>query len=289
MMEETERVVRCLLEKHSYDVSFAMQTIIPVLRPLKPHFIYTDLCIKANALYPVGAERLELWKECIEVEERGLKACAGVFVMSEHVKQVLIDAYGVVPERVHRVNGGCNSAVDQSFDPNRYRRRNILFIGTDWKIKAGDHLVRAFRVVRGRYPDAVLTIVGCRPDVSGPGIEVVGPVPASEIAGYLAKASMFSMVSLREAFGIAYIEAMRAALPVIAADLGATPDFVINDVTGYRVAYDDLDDLIERLCQLLADPELCERLGTAGRDLVMREYTWEATLKKMAEVVRASV
>lgn len=289
MMEEMDRVVRRLLDERSFDVSFAMQTIIPVFRPLKPHFVYTDLCIKANALYPVGAGRLKLWNGAIESEERNLRACSGVFVMSNHVRQVLIEDYGLPPERVYRVNGGCNSAVVQSTDPDRYRRRNILFIGTDWKIKAGDHLVRAFQVVRERYPDAVLTIVGCRPDVAGPGIDVVGPIPSSDIAGYLAKASLFCMVSLREAFGIAYIEAMRACLPVIAADLGATPDFVIDDVTGFRVAHDDLEGLIQRLDQLLADPELCERLGTAGRDLAMKEYTWEATLRKIATVVRTSV
>jgi glycosyltransferase involved in cell wall biosynthesis len=205
------------------------------------------------------------------------------------VKQVMIEDYGVEAERVHRVNGGCNSAVEESIDPERYRRKNVLFIGTDWQIKAGDHLVRAFQLVRERHPDATLTIVGCRPDVSGPGIKVVGPVPSAEIGGYLTKASLFCMVSLREAFGIAYIEAMQAGLPVIAADLGATPDFVINDVTGYRVGYDDLDGLVQRLDQLLANPDLCERLGTAGRELAVREYTWEASLNKMADFVRAAV
>lgn len=285
MMEEIARITGRLQNERSYDFSFAVGTTLPVMKPRQPHFIYSDLCIKANQLYPVGRERLESWKDAIPHEEKSLAVATGIFTMSDHVSNSLIDFYDIPADRVHRVNGGCNSPVELSNDPGRYAKRNILFIGTNWQIKAGDRLVAAFRVLRERFPDATLTIVGCTPDVSGPGIEVVGMVPQSRIAGYLAKASIYAMVSLREAFGIVYIEAMKSGLPVVAADLGATPDFVINGKTGFRVTYDDTDALIDRLATLLADPGLCRRLGEAGRELAMTEYTYEATLEKMCKVI----
>lgn len=284
-MQQVARVTASLQQKRSYDFAFAMGTTIPLMRPIQPHFVYSDLCIKANQLYPVGRERLEMWKEVIPHEEQSLAAATGIFTMSEHVSRSLRKFYGIPTNRVHRVNGGCNSPVEISYDLERYGKQNILFIGTDWQIKAGDRLVEAFRVLHRRFPDATLTIVGCRPDVSVPGITVVGPVSQSEIAGYLARASIYCMVSLREAFGIAYIEAMKSGLPVVASDLGATPDFVINGETGFRVTYDNVEALTDRLARLLTDPALCRRLGEAGRDLAMREYTYEATLEKMCAVI----
>jgi len=146
-------------------------------------------------------------------------------------------------------------------------------------------LVEAFAKVRMRNPRATLTIVGCSPQVSGSGVTVVGPVPQREVPKYLADACCFCMVSRREPFGIVYIEAMLAGLPIIASDLGATPDFVINGVTGFRVKLDDTDELATRLDELLSDPDKCRRMGEQARMLAQTQYTWEKTQQKMYNAI----
>jgi glycosyltransferase involved in cell wall biosynthesis len=274
-----------LQNSEDFDFSLEIGTVMPNLNPKQPHFIYTDFTIRANAYYPQGGDRLNLWKECISYEEQSLKKATLVFTMSDHVTRSLVEQYSLPPGKIVRINAGKNSPVAEQFDSARYDRGNILFVGVDWERKGGPELVEAFAKVKKRKPRATLTIVGCSPRISGPGIEVVGRVSPKEVSKHLAKASCFCMVSRREAFGFVYIEAMHAGLPIIASDLGATPDFVINGVTGYRVELYDIDKLADRIDELLSDPNKCQRMGEQARRLAQSEYTWEKTHQKMYQAI----
>ncbi|MBN1506424.1 MAG: glycosyltransferase family 4 protein [Sedimentisphaerales bacterium] len=285
-MERVAGQVARLQQSDRFDFSLAIGTVVPNLKPAQPHFIYTDLTIRANAYYPQGQERLKLWEECIAYEEDSLRKASLVFTMSEHVTRSLVEQYAVPHERVVRVNGGCNAPLVEVADDSRYEQMNVLFVGVDWERKGGPQLVEALARIRTRRPRATLTIVGCSPHVSGPGIRVVGPVSQQEVSNHMADATCFCMPSRREPFGIVYIEAMHAGLPVVASDLGATPDFVINGCTGYRVDPDNIDELAGRLDELLSDPDKCRRMGKQARTLAQSQYTWERTQQKMHQAIR---
>jgi len=79
---------------------------------------------------------------------------------------------------------------------------------------------------------------------------------------------------------------MRAGLPVVATDIGATPDFVIDEETGYRVASGDVTALADRLNALLANPSKCRRMGQWGQALVHSRYTWQRTQRQMWLTIR---
>jgi glycosyltransferase involved in cell wall biosynthesis len=202
------------------------------------------------------------------------------------VTRSLVEQYGLPPEKVMRVNGGCNTPAPREADPGRFANKNILFVGLQWELKGGPQLVEAYRRVRGRVPGATLTIVGSSPKLRESGVQVVGWVAPERIPDYLSRASCFCLPSRREAFGIAYIEAMRAGLPVIATNLGAAPDFVTDGQTGYLVHQDDVDGMARRLTELLTDPAKCQLMGQRGRALVESEYTWERTQKAMWKAIR---
>ncbi len=288
-MEQVRRQVDRVQTSDRYDFSLAIGTVTPNPAPRQPHFVYTDLTIRANAYYPEGQERIRLWEECLPYEEESLRQASLVFTMSDHVTRSLVEQYAVPRERIVRVNGGCNVPSVDAGDDSRYARGNILFVGLDWERKGGPQLVEAFAKVRARRTGATLTIVGCSPRVSGEGIEVVGPVSPKEVSAYMAKASCFCMVSRREPFGIVYLEAMRAGLPVIASDLGAAPDFVIGGVTGFRLALDDIAGLAARLEELVSDPDKCRHMGGQARALVQSQYTWERTQEKMWHAIRLAI
>jgi glycosyltransferase involved in cell wall biosynthesis len=285
-MEQVFNRVHRIQQQEDFDFSFCIGSVIPVPNNTKPYFVYTDLAIRSNLYYPGGEEHVGLWRECLPYEEDTLRHAALVFTMSDHVSRSLVEHYGLSPSRILRVNGGCNVPNIESPDPRRYERQNVLFIGVDWDRKGGPELLQAFEKVRDRYPRATLTIVGCSPHVSAPGIEVVGKVPQDQIASFLARATLFCMPSKREPFGIAYLEAMRAGLPVIASDFGATPDFVHNGQNGYRVDPDDIDALARRIEEIIADPAKAQKMGQFGQELVLAQYTWQRTQQQMWHAIR---
>jgi glycosyltransferase involved in cell wall biosynthesis len=283
--EELEQVVNRTVRTRDVDFTLSMQTIIPVRRPAKPNFVFTDQTILCNLQYPDGAEAAGRWQEYQPYERDTIRAAAAVFAMSQSSRHTLLESYGLPQERAFCVGGGPVAVAPAGAEAGRYARGNILFVGLDWERKGGPELVEAFPEVRRVVPSATLTIVGCSPRVSQDGVEIVGPVPASHVGHYLNRASVFCMPSRREPFGLVYIEAMHAGLPVVALRQGAVRDFVIDGETGFLVDAGG-PALADRLVDLLRDAHRCEQMGAAARRLVESRYTWESTQRLMWNVIQ---
>jgi glycosyltransferase involved in cell wall biosynthesis len=203
-----------------------------------------------------------------------------VFTRSSHIERCLVERYGCPPEKVVCVYSGGNvpaptAAPDLSEE--RYARKRIVFVGLRWAPKGGPHLVEAFRRVLQSHPEATLTIVGCSPALDVPNCHVAGLVSPTETARYYEDASVLCLPTTREAFGSAFVEALSYGLPVVATNLGAIPEFVIDGETGYLIDYGDVNGLAERLIALLDDPALCRKLGKRGYALTKERYNWEST------------
>ncbi len=87
-----------------------------------------------------------------------------------------------------------------------------------------------------------------------------------------------------EAFGTFILEALAAGVPVVQPALGASPELVA--ATGGGICYDppDAPTLAAALEGLLLDPGRAHRLGRAGREVVLREFTVRKMAERMLEV-----
>jgi glycosyltransferase involved in cell wall biosynthesis len=77
-------------------------------------------------------------------------------------------------------------------------------------------------------------------------------------------AQVFCLPSRQEGFGIVFVEAMAAGLPIVAARSAAVPEVVSHGETGILVAPGNVRALGDALTNLLGDPEERVRLGDAG-------------------------
>jgi glycosyltransferase involved in cell wall biosynthesis len=275
------------LAERTYIFTLQTQSLFDASKPGTPHFVYTDHAALASESWPRFRPAESYPRRWIELEASIYSNAAGVFTMSEHVRRCLIDDYGLPESRVARVGAGANSApppaMEQSRD--RYAAGRVVFVGRHWERKGGPELVAAFERVRRKHPSATLTIVGCSPDMRGPGYQVVGLVPLEEMERHYARASVFCLPSRREAFGIAVLEALARGLPAVVTRVGAFPELVADGQTGYVVEQGDVDALAQRLCDLIADPERSRQFGEAARRDVAERYSWERT----ATQIRARV
>ncbi|HTN76129.1 MAG TPA: glycosyltransferase [Pirellulaceae bacterium] len=78
----------------------------------------------------------------------------------------------------------------------------------------------------------------------------------------------------------AVMEAMAAGLPVIASDIAGNRDLVVPGTTGYLVPLGDRASLARKTQTLLKDPELAARLGAAGRERMLSEFTIEQMIAR---------
>jgi glycosyltransferase involved in cell wall biosynthesis len=96
-------------------------------------------------------------------------------------------------------------------------------------------------------------------------VERLGHLPFAALAEAYRAADVFCLPSRQEGFGIVFVEAMAAGLPVVAADAGAAPELVAPEETGLLVQPGDADGLAAALDRLLREDDLRRRLGEEGR------------------------
>ena len=147
-------------------------------------------------------------------------------------------------------------------------------------------LVRAFRLVRDRLPDADLTLVGDgsqRPRITRQlkalGLEravtLAGEVPSSQMPGYLCAADIFVNASVVDNYPNAILEAFSCGLPVVTTSAGGIPYLVKDGVNGLLVEPGDAEALGRGMIRLATDHGLYARLAGGGGDTA-RRHSWAA-------------
>jgi glycosyltransferase involved in cell wall biosynthesis len=127
--------------------------------------------------------------------------------------------------------------------------------------------------------------VGCFPRVDVPNCHIVGPVPLEKVNQYYANASVFCLPTRLEPFGIVLVEAQSHKLPVVATEIGAIPDFVIDRHNGYLVKPNDVESLAKSLSDLIGNPEKCRTFGENAYSLMKDRYNWDKVGSQMRQYI----
>ncbi len=286
------RLMSSCIDPKLHAFSIQLQSIFDASVPGVPNFIYTDHVHLENLKFD-GFTASDLysaeWRAC---ECEIYKNAALTFTWSSNVSRTLVEEYGISSDRVACIHTGSNSPIPlpQPPDPRRYARKEILFLGADWNRKGGPTLLRAFRLLRERHPDATLTVVSRVPEGEDlRDVNYVGLVPLAGIPEYYARASVFCLPTRLEPFGNVFVEAMWHQLPIVATRAGALPDLVEDGVNGFLVPPEDAAELAERLSELLDDPERCAKMGLASRDRAAGRYDWPLVVQDMRARIEATL
>lgn len=104
-----------------------------------------------------------------------------------------------------------------------------------------------------------------------------GPLHGKSKEAMFRAADIFAFPTFypNEAFPLVLLEAMAASLPVISTTVGGIPDMVIDGETGLLISPDDVSLLASALRRLITDSALRIRMGQAGRERFIRNYTLE--------------
>lgn len=160
-----------------------------------------------------------------------------------------------------------------------------------------DHetLIRAAARLASRHADVHFVLVGegeMRPELERlrATLKLEGRVHLAGLRigeGNLHHAFDLSVLCSRsEALSNSILEAMAAGNPVVATDVGGTPDAVVDGETGCLVPVGDPDALAGALDRILADRSLARRLGEAGRRRARERYAPEAALSGLERTYR---
>jgi len=230
-----------------------------------------------------------------------LRESARVLVMTGLERAALV-ARGIAPDRLRQVGVGVDPHEGRAGDGARFRAEQritgplILYVGALARDKgAHDVLAALAHLHAAGHADARLVLIGA----PWPGFAAaLDALPAAVRAAVLvlpyasdavkydayAAADVFTLPSRTDSFGIVYLEAWCAGLPVVGARAGGVPDVITDGTDGILVPFGDPPALAGALARLLRDPALARRLGATGRARVLDQHTWDQVYRRVQAV-----
>ncbi len=126
---------------------------------------------------------------------------------------------------------------------------------------------------QGEYSQQLRQIIS---DQASKSVYFVGSVKQLDLVEHYQEADIFVFPSVwNEPFGIPLVEAMAMELPVVVTRSGAFPEIVEQEQTGLLVERANPDDLATAIIRLVEDENLCHKMGKAGRNKVVNQFSWE--------------
>ncbi len=175
--------------------------------------------------------------------------------------------------------------LSKNLYPPRARRFVTVARLTTWK--RVELLVQAVIELRKTFPDVTLAIFGDgerRSSIEGliraagavEHITLQGFVPRESLQNILRTYDAFVLPSISESFGLVFLEAMAAGLPVIGFNYGGPAEIITPEVDGLLVKYDTVPALLEALKRLAMTPGLAEQMGRNARLAALTNFSWRA-------------
>ncbi len=207
-------------------------------------------------------------------------------------------ALGGEAEKISVISMGVDT-VDTFFPIEHLVRSNdeLLFVGRLTAQKGGELLVQALSLVVRIRPDTTLTVVGRGPRMESLRVlsEMLGVARNVKFLGAIANEKLPELYrnatvlvfpsATEEGFGLVCVESLACECPVIASDLPAVRELILNGETGLLFKRGNSDELARRILALLADPTLRHSMGKAGREFVSQRFDWQIVAQRYRELL----
>ncbi|WP_287583776.1 glycosyltransferase family 4 protein [Candidatus Borrarchaeum sp.] len=185
------------------------------------------------------------------------------------------------------------NAIDISRFPYLEKKstKNIGFIGRLELWKGVSYLPQIIREISMRLPNTKLIIIGdgsqkesLAAQSKGLPVEFLGMIPHKDITNIFRKIDVLILPSLLEGVPNVCLEAFSSGVPVVAFNVGGVKEIVKHDKTGFLIQPGDTKEFIRKTLILLNDTELRRKMAKAGRKLIEKYYTWDATIPKIISI-----
>jgi glycosyltransferase involved in cell wall biosynthesis len=212
--------------------------------------------------------------------ERGLSRLTDrVVTITDALHRFTVEQVGVPAEKVETIHYGLDNVPDawgvNPADDVPEGARVLLAVARLTDQKGIDVAIRA---LTGLPDDTVLVVLGEGPErpallrlARGLGVEarvfLLGRVP--DVAAWLGRATILVHPARWEGFGLGVLEGMLAGLPVVATDVSALPELVVDGETGVLVKPDDAEALASGIVRALDRPQL----GARGLERARSEFS----------------
>jgi glycosyltransferase involved in cell wall biosynthesis len=202
--------------------------------------------------------------------------------------------------KLHLVRCGLDVESFNGERPDRAQEGpfELLTVGRHVHVKSPAVMVEAISHLLERGLEVHLTMIGDGPLNrelrelaaglgTGEAITFAGALGQDDIPAHLGRADAFCLSSVAESLPVVLMEAMASGLPVVTTDVGGIAELVEDGVSGLLVSPGDSVAFADAIERLIREPELGERLGRTGRELIRSEFDVQRSAAKLADRLQA--
>jgi glycogen(starch) synthase len=214
-----------------------------------------------------------------------------VFVQTDIEMDFLADG-GYPPEKMVLLGMGINPPELEGGNGSRFRAKYdligpvVCYIGPKTYDKGTFHLVQAMESLWGEGDPSSLVLAGTDiedfrryyeklPQKTRSKCLALEFISEEDKRDLLDACDLLVLPSRSDSFGIVFLEAWFYGKPVVGASAGGIPGLVRDGVDGLLVPFGETRELALAIKNLLRDQEYSSKLGQAGRDRVLSEFTWD--------------
>ena len=228
------------------------------------------------------AHGIEVWEPLNSIKKRMLNKCDLILAVSRFTKEKMISLHGLERKKL-KVFNNCldpnlteiiNKEKDRDLlDRYGFTKDNIILftltrLATSERYKGYEKVIEAMKLLVTSYPELRYLLAGKYDTLERLRIEelikenkleayivLAGFIQEAEVAAHFNLANIYIMPSVKEGFGIVFIEAMHYGKPVIAGNKDGSVDALANGEFGLLVDPDDINAITEAIKKMLQNPQ----------------------------------
>ena len=232
-----------------------------------------------------------------DIEKRGMMAADKVIAVSDLTRNIVINKYGIDPEKVVTVHNAVDFSGRENVKVERgVRDKVVTFLGRITFQKGPEYFIEAAAKVLKRTKGVRFVMAGsgdmmnrCIRHVAKWGISdrfhFTGFLRGAEVQKMFAMSDVYIMPSVSEPFGISPLEAMRSNVPAIISNQSGAAEVLKY---AFKVDFWDVDAMADDIYALLKYPALADFAAREGYEEVNR-LKWNIATAKLKNIYESVV
>ena len=178
--------------------------------------------------------------------------------------------------------------------PNINSRSKIISVGSLSYFKGHDTLIKAWSLIVYKYPNYKLEIYGEKKENYNYLIRLIKKFhlesyviihePTKEIKEKYLESILCILPSRVEGFGMVLLEAMECGTPCIATNCEGPMDIINNEIDGYLINIDDINELANKICLYLSDINIQTKMSLNSRSTA-NKYGIDSIISKWNNLI----
>ncbi len=227
-------------------------------------------------------------------EKLAIQKAKAFIAPTTYAGKVSKELFGIKNKTIETIYNGLHLDAFENKQPEQFEKGLTLYIGTIIRKKGVFELPVIFNLVRQKYPEAKLLLIGgdspdiatqststwelLQPqfqDVDKSSVRYLGKIPYQEVQQYIKKAQVCVFPSFAETLGMVTIEAMALQKPVVNTNIGWAQELIKDGENGFLVHPQDHELFANKIVSLLSDVNLCLAMGEKARNHVAQIFDIE--------------